>query len=146
MKPFQLEAVLKQRKLQVDLAQKRLSQAQDQFVRVTSIYNSKRESYKKLSAEIVSMQSKGVLIHELLLHEEHSVFLKDEIVKINENLQTKKKIAEEAREHLISSVKSHKILAELKERQNAAYQQYLDKKENDMLDEIAVVRHGKSVL
>lgn len=143
MKPFQLAAVLQQRQLQKDEAQRRLSEAEMQRDRVAAICKTKEQQLKAVNNDLQRVQKEGVVIHKLIALEEHSLFVKEEILKIQKNLNTKETIVEEQRKHLIFCAQQYKIMDELKKKQNAAYKLFLDKKESAMLDEIAVVRHGK---
>ena len=47
------------------------------------------------------------------------------------------------RENTIKRSKERKVMEKLKEKQNATWQQYLNKKEAALLDEIAVIFHER---
>lgn len=143
MKPFRLAAVLQQRQIQKDEAQKRLSDAQKQRDRVAAICKSKMQQLENLNNDLQKYQKEGIVIHKLIALEEHTLYIKEEITKIQTNLKTKEKIVKDQRAHLIACAQQYKIMDELKKKQNTAYKLFLDKKESAMLDEIAVVRHGK---
>lgn len=143
MKPFRLGAVLQQRQLQKDEAQKRLTEAEAQRDQVAEIYNNKKKQLTDLNIQIDRVQKEGIVIHKLIALEEHSLYLNQEVMKIQANLNAKQKVVEDLRAHLITCAQQYKIMDELKKKQNAAYRAFLDKKEAAMLDEIAVVRHGK---
>ena len=146
MKPFKLNAVLQQRQIRKDEAQKRLADAQTQKDLVESIHKTKQRELTELHQDIIRLQDEGIVVHELISFEQRTSYLSEELVKISNNLKIKKKIVEDQREHLIGCARQHKIMEELRDKQNRAYRQYLDKKEAAMLDEIAVVRHGKEQL
>ena len=143
MKPFKLNVVLQQRQIKKDEAQKRLADAQTQKDTVQNIYTTKQRDLTTLNQDIRRLQDEGIVVHELISFEQRTNYLQEELIKIRKNLKTKEKIVADQRQHLIECARQHKIMEELRDKQNRAYRQFLDKKEAAMLDEIAVVRHGK---
>jgi flagellar export protein FliJ len=61
-------------------------------------------------------------------------------------LQEKIKIVESKRSNLITKSRDHKVLQALKEKQNKTWTKYLEKKESNMLDEIAILHHTRTPL
>lgn len=81
---------------------------------------------------------------ELARYEERINYLRQQIILMNRELDRKKKIVQQKKIILLEKSKEHKVLEKLKENQNNAWQNYQNKKEAAMLDEIAVLRHERN--
>ena len=142
-KPFTLDTVLKYRKRLEDLAKNRLFEAKN----IHSIIKDKLQSEKKaltaLIEETENLQLEGVEIRKLILFEEKITVLQKNLIAIEKNLQEKAKIVEQEQKNLLKRSRERQIMDRFKIEQNASWQRYLDKKEAAMLDEIAIIRHGK---
>lgn len=90
-------------------------------------------------------QLQGILAVELGRFEESISYSRGEIKSLQQLLLEKKEICENKRTHLIKKSRDYKVLQELKERQNSAWKKYIDKKEANMLDEIAILHHERPV-
>ena len=145
MKPFTLQAVLDLRKRREDLAQNRLFEAKQAVKRIeTKLLQEQRILTETLNI-LDSLQKEGIEIGTLIRYEDKIQRLRDNIQAIEKNLQNKKTIVQQVHEMLVACSKEHKIMKRLKEEKNKAWQQYLNKKEVAMLDEIGVMRHDNTV-
>lgn len=145
MKPFSLETVLKHRKRLQDEAQTRLANAQKTRDIVKQKLQEKNIIYKQTIHNLEEQKTKGMDISTLQIYEHHLTLVHDEIKKITKNLQIKEKLVLNERNHLTKKAKDYKIMCQLKDKQNAAWRQYVAKKEDAFLDEIAVMRHNKEI-
>ena len=143
MKPFSLETVLKYRKRLEDIAKNRLHEAQTARQMVQDRLAAEEQEYAGLLATLDRRQFEGIDILELIRYEEQIMFSKNRIAAIRKTLDDKTARVVEARELLIRRSKERNVMEKLKTRQNQAWQNYLDKKEAAMLDEIAVLYHER---
>lgn len=143
MKPFSLDTVLKYRKRLEDIAKNRLHEAQTARQMVQDRLAAEEQEYAGLLATLDRRQFEGIDILELIRYEEQIMFSKNRIAAIRKTLDDKTARVVEARELLIRRSKERNVMEKLKTRQNQAWQNYLDKKEAAMLDEIAVLYHER---
>lgn len=141
MKPFSLDTVLKFRKSQEDLAQRRLFEARTNRDLVQQKLLSEQSKLTDLVSLTERLQIDGINITELILHEQRILHLKTNLQAIEKKLTEKKDLFEKEMQNLVHRSKERQIMERLKTHQNAAWRQYLDKKEAAMLDEIAIMRH-----
>lgn len=140
-KPFSLDTVLNYKKRRKDEAGQRLVQAIKNKEAVAQKLANKLFEQIELSTQLEELQNKGIDIQMLILYEDRIEFLKHEADSIEKNLKAKERIVDTERNHLIACAKEHKILSQLKEKQNNAWRQHLSKKEASILDEVAVTRY-----
>lgn len=144
-KPFSLDTVLKVRKRKEDLAQQKLQQAIAVQKEVEAKLLAARLNQQEVIQTLEIKQHEGMLAVELGRFEERITFAQGEIESLQKLLHEKTKLCENKRSLLIEKSRDYKVLFELKERQNKAWKQYLDKKEANMLDEIAILHHDRRV-
>lgn len=142
MKPFTLHTVLEHRKRQENLAQHRLFEAK----KIRQIIADKLElevnSHRTLIAEAEMKKQEGIEIVALIRIEDKINAIGENIRAIRKNLEDKEKTVELEQANLLVRSKERKVMERLKEEQNRNWQNYLNKKEAAMLDEIAIIRHG----
>jgi len=142
-KPFSLDIVLKIRKRKEDLAQQKLMQALSKQKDIEENIKTAQIELLDLTRLLGKKQQQGMLATELSLFEERIDFSNGTIKSLKKMLQEKKKIVANKRKHLIAKSRDHKVLQALKDNQNKTWKQYLDKKEANMLDEIAILHHSR---
>ncbi len=143
MKPFSLETVLDYRKRLEDIAKNRLFEAQSEKQKVQDKLRQEETSYAHLLETLDRLQTEGIAILELIRYEDQILFTKHRIVAIQKTLSEKITRVAAEREHLVKRSKERKIMEKLKEKQNRSWQEYLNKKEAALLDEIAIIFHDK---
>lgn len=141
MKPFSLETVLKFRKRRRDEVTQRLIRAEQTRDIVADRLREKQQEYKNLLIDLEVKQKKGVTIELLIMYEEQILYFKHEILSIKRNLEDKERIVENEKKHLMQTAKEYEVMIQLKDRQNSAWKNYLNKEEMKQLDEVAVMRH-----
>lgn len=146
MKPFTLHSVLKYKEQLEDVAINNLTVAKQQEQQVEEQLQEQHHRKRNLIEHIEQVQAEGVDITELMHQEEHLAYVKQAIVDLNEELVKRKKHVAATRKELLLKSRDKQVLERLKEKQNAAYKKYLDKKEAAVLDEIAVNSHNSGEL
>ncbi len=101
------------------------------------------DALSELYADLTLERAQGTTVDRLLLFEKHIVIKQEKIEQLQAELEKQEKVVERRRRHLLQASQDKKALEKLKERQNLAYKKFRDKKEAAMLDEIAVLRHGR---
>jgi len=143
MKPFGLQTVLDYRKRLEDAAQHKLVEARNVYVQIQKRFQTEERKLRDTLAERQRKEEEGISITELIRYEDHVERLERNLVAIRKTLQEKEHLVREAQAHLMKKAQEKQILEKLKESQNNAWRRYLDKKEALMLDEIAIIRHGR---
>ncbi len=143
LKPFTLDSVLNFRKLQENLAQEQLVQATRAAESVAKNLEAAKLEQKHLILTLEEKQKKGLLVLEQARFEERIQYGRTQIQLLKNALAEKNRIAQKKRNNLIKKSKEFKILDTLKEQQNKAWKDYLEKKEATMLDEIAILHHDR---
>ena len=82
----------------------------------------------------------------MILFEEKITAAQKNVLAIEKNVQVKAKLVDQEKTNLLKRSREYQVMERLKVEQNASWSQYLDKKEAAMLDEVAIMRHGKNPL
>lgn len=143
MKPFSLHTVLSYRKRLENIAKNRLFEAQTEKQKVQDKLTEEENGYAHLLVTLERLQTEGIDILDLIRYEDQILFTKNRIISIKKTLSEKIARVANEREHLIQRSKERKIMEKLKEKQNQSWQEYLNKKEAALLDEIAIIFHDK---
>jgi flagellar FliJ protein len=143
MKPFSLEHVLDYRVQLEKLALNRFYAAKKVWEKARQEFQHKEHAFKAMIEDLAQRQSLGMDIGEMIRYEERIELLKNELNDLRIRLAEKEKIVQREREIALQKSKERKVMEKLKERQNAAWRRYLDKKEAAVLDEIAVIFHNR---
>jgi len=145
-KPFTLDTVLNYRKRLEDVAKSRFFEAK----KIHAIIREKLVSEKNILSTVIleceELQINGVEITKLILFEEKISAAQKNILAIEKNIQEKAKLVDQEKANLLMRSREYQVMERLKVEQNNSWRQYLDKKEAAMLDEVAIMRHGKNPL
>lgn len=141
MKPFRLDSVLNYRKQLEDIAVNRLFEAKRQQEIIKLKLNEENRSLAALIEKTAQMQNDTVPILDLINYENRILFTKNNIAAVKKTLIEKNTNVEKARQNLVTKSKERQIMASLRDQQNQAWKDHLNKKEIAMLDEIAIIRH-----
>lgn len=142
-KPFTLDSVLKLRKRHEDMAQDQFVQAKLAVEHAQVALDTAKHKLQNLISVFEEKQKIGMLALELARFEERIVYSTSELQLLKNTLEKKKEVAHSKRKILLQKAKEHKILTSLKEQQNKAWKEHLNKKEAAMLDEIAIIHHDR---
>lgn len=143
MKPFALHAVLKYRRQLEDAAQKRLFQAQEAEAKLKEALLRVEEELAELYTGLQRENEQGITVDRLVLFNDRIDLVKEQTARRKTELEKQQVQVAQKRQQLIKASKDRKIIEKLEEQQNAAYKQYIEKKEAGMLDEIAVLSHER---
>ncbi len=143
MKPFSLTKVLKYRKQMEDAAALQLAHAQQQLEMAQRDLEKVEKELTTLITELNTIQEAGIGIEDLLRYENRISWLKTErenrVVVFEsalENVNTKRLI-------VLEKSKNKKVLEKLKKKQDLQWHKHQNKRENNILDEIAVFSHDR---
>ena len=141
--PFALNSVLKFRKRQENLAQEQFIQARIAAESAEKELNTAKIEQENLIHALETEQEKGLFVQDLARFEDRIQYGKRQIQLLRKNVQKKNDITQRKRKHLIEKSKEFKTLDSLKEQQNKIWNDYLEKQEAAMLDEIAILHHDR---
>ena len=139
-----MEPVLRYRKQLEDEARQKLFQSLEEEAAAGKALMAARNKLRNLYEQLAAERSLGTTVDRLQLFENSIPLEQKKIQRLEEELEKKKEAAARRRRHLLQASQEKKALEKLKERQNRQYTQYLEKREAAMLDEIAVLRHGRN--
>lgn len=143
MKPFTMHAVLKYRQQLEDIARQRLYQALEVEARMQAALLQVKEELAELYTSLQKDKEQGTTVDRLILFD-HRIEVVQELVASRQSELEKQQVqVAKKRQQLVKASKDRKIMEKLREQQNAAYAQYLEKKETIMLDEIAVLSFAR---
>ena len=142
MKPFRFNTILNYRKRLEDLAVTRLKEARNaQQIVLLKLKNAEKQ-LSQLIDDLDALQKEPLSILDLIHYENRITYMKKNISAIRKTVKEKTDLVELERKNLLRKTQERQIMESLKERQNKAWQEYLNKKEIAMLDELAVTRHN----
>lgn len=142
MPPFTLDAVLNYRKIQEDIAQYRYAEANRLRAAVSSRLDDELALLAGVLSEREERQRHGVAIIQLLFYEERITYLEATVAAMRKTLAEKEALVNLERENLLQKSRERQVMEKLRDQQNKAWREHLNKKEAAMFDEIAVIRHG----
>ncbi len=143
MKPFTLDTVLSYRQRLEDIATNNLIKAKQLEQSVQTKLSGLQNEYRELIARRERVQQEGVIITELISLEDHISFAKKKITELEVELTKKRDHVARTRKELLRKSRERQVMEKLKEQQNAAWKEHLNKKEASVLDEIAIIFHNK---
>jgi flagellar FliJ protein len=143
MKPFTLDAVLQHRKSLEDQAAYRLVKAREEEKEAQRRLNDEEETLKILIETMAREQTLGIEVVKLAQFEQRIILIGKQVQALQATLLKKQEAVNRAQKHLVAKSKDRKIMETLQQKQDEAWQQYLNKKETATLDEIAVIFHNR---
>lgn len=139
MKPFALGTVLKYRKQLEDAAHQELRRALQAEARLLETLQRVQTDLSDLYAGLNRDHVQGTTADQLLLYEHCLALVREQEQRRLKDVARQRQQVEQKRQLLVKTSTDRKILEKLREQQNSAYRQYLDRKETKMLDEIATL-------
>jgi flagellar protein FliJ len=143
MKPFSLDTVLNYRVQLEKIAKNRLHAAEKKRAETLLQLQQKEALFNILVGDLARLQSQGMDVVEMIRYEERINVEKNELDLLKNTLVEREETVLRERENTITKSKERKVMEKLKEKQNTAWQHYLNKKEAALLDEIAVIFHER---
>lgn len=143
MKPFSMDAVLKYRQQLEDIARQRLYQALEEEARMQTALLQIKEELSELYTSLQKDKEQGTTVDRLILFDHRIEVVQELVARRQSKLEKQQVQVVKNRQQLVKASKDRKIMEKIREQQNAAYAQYLEKKETIMLDEIAVLSYAR---
>ncbi|MEE4165776.1 MAG: flagellar export protein FliJ [Desulfocapsaceae bacterium] len=143
VKPFSMGAVLTYRKRLKDQAVSSFQLAQRERNSAEEACIAKRNEYAALVDTLSKLEIEGITVDEHIRYQNRIEFVTAELIKHEETLKKKTETVLLRRKQLTKRRKEERALEKLKEKQNAEYLKFIDKKESAMLDEIALIHRGR---
>ena len=138
MYKFSLEPVLKYRKLLEEDIQKDFAvlkrQLLDEKVRLSNF----EQVRDRFSGELQQKQVKSISVSDILLYTDYLQEVSKEIEKQSEKILEAEKRVDQKREELVGAMKNRKIIDRLREKGLKTHVQEVSKKEQDLMNEVAV--------
>ncbi len=138
-----MEPVLRYRKQLADEARQKLFASKKKEGEIQGNLFQMEKRLARLYADLAHEKAEGTTVDRLLLFENRILTLQEALRELHTELEEQQKIVIRRRRRLLQAGQDKKALEKLKEKQNLAYKQFRDKKEAAMLDEVAVLRHGR---
>ena len=135
---FNLEPVLKHRKLVEENLQKELAVLKLLLVNERERLQTYKESRSKFLVELQRKQEQGTTISDVFLYLPFIEQLSKDIEKQNMTVSDLEKDVEQKRQDLVEATKKKKTLEKLKDKGLKAYKQEMIKNEQEFLNEVAV--------
>ena len=88
-------------------------------------------------------RARGTTADRLLLYEHRITLVREQEQRRLKDVARQRQQVEQKRQVLVKASTDRRILEKLRDQQNTNYRQYLDRKETEMLDEIAVLSHER---
>jgi flagellar FliJ protein len=120
-------------------ANKALKEAQDNLA---SVKNRFLKGNKELITRMRTTISSGELNHTM----EYLNGLEHQIASHERTVEEKQAQVRDKRAELLSKTKEYKVMAKLKEKDRKRWEEKAAKEEQKILDELAVIRHGRAFL
>lgn len=143
MQPFKLDAVIKFRKQLEDTARQNLFTALEKETEAQAIRTRHQQDRDHLYLRLQQEKEQGTTAPRLIMLENRIALVKEQVSAADQGVQKAEREVESKRKALLKASQDRKVIEKMKEKQNNAYQEHLNKKELAMLDELAVLFHKK---
>ena len=143
VKKFTMDSVLRFRKQQEDILTQKYQKVQRQEAETRKKLECLISDHTLLVTTLSDKQEDGITISDLACFDQRISYIKQQKEIVQNELRRRQKTVEKARKRLLSKSQEHKALKTLKEKQDKAWKEHLNKQEAIMLDEIAVLRHER---
>jgi flagellar FliJ protein len=142
---FRLEPVLDYREIREDLAQRRLADAMREAARVEEVLAGLRQRRERLIEEMAMSQDGAVNLVQVQQCVDYLGYLLACIDRTRAELAEMVAHVEQRRRELVEATRDKKVLERVKERDFAEYVREAQALEQKFLDEVATIRHARSM-
>ena len=143
MKPFKLQTVLDYRQTLCNIAQQDLCRTLEEEKDLIARLDRERQDLDNLYADLAKRQQSGTTGLELVLYENCCAHKAESLGSLEKELGIIRRKVTAQRQALCETDRDKKLLERLKEKQMAAYNLELYRKEVSKQDEIAIQKHGR---
>jgi len=143
VKPFQFQSVLNYRRRLEDKARKNLMRVLREEEEILARRKQAAAELDELYNRQLIRRQEGVTIDHFLQTDARKAVIREQLNLCDEQLAKVREKVRLRRNGLLKAGQDKRALEKLKEKQNRAYRQYLQKKEAILLDETAILFHGR---
>lgn len=143
MKPFRLHTVLRYRRTLENWAQERLIRSREEEERLSNELDREQGCLRELCTEFEDRKRQGMNVGEILVYQNHLRRVRNMIAQRESELQSAREDVARKKQELSQRSRERKLMEKLKEKQDSRYEQYLEDKEKQELDEFAVLFHER---
>jgi len=142
LKPFTMDSVLTYRQQLEDAARQELFRALEQKAGL-------RRQLRRVEDELTTLyrnleqERKATTAQRLIMYERRIHIVRERLARLEEEMDRQQERVRQRRRHLLKASQERKVLEKLREQQNRNYRNHLNRKEAQMLDEIAVLFHER---
>ena len=134
MQPFKLDAVIKFRKQLEDTARQNLFTAREEEAAAQAVLTKQQQDLDHLYFSLQQEKEQGTTAPRLIMMENRIALVKEEVSTAREVIEKAQIEVESKRKALLKTSQDRQVIEKMKEKQNNAYKQHLNKKELAMLD------------
>ena len=138
---FNLESLLNYRRYQEEILQKELADFKNELVQHEQKLHQMKRDWRKCSLDLHQRQEKGDTVSGLIIYFRYLDRLSMDIDNQKQRIVKAKKQFNRKRRELLEIIKKRKTLEKLKEKGLLDYTQSMLKKEQNLMDEAAAIRH-----
>lgn len=142
MYKFNLESLLNHRRYQEEILQKELADCKNHLTEQQQRLQTIKHKQRKYSNELHQRQKKDGTVSDLIMYFRYIERLSTDLDNQKRQVALAKKQFNQKRKDLIEMMKKRKTLEKLREKGFKAFQQQLQKKERDFMDEVAAKLHN----
>lgn len=142
---FRFETLSRVRKIKEDMALQEFSRAQKKVQDLEALKADKLARRLSAVLELMSKMEKGIPARDIKTYTYYITLMEDEAEQIDTLIANARKVLEEKREELLKAKQEHKAMERLREIDLTRYNAEQSRLEMNFIDEIAIMRHGRSV-
>jgi flagellar FliJ protein len=143
MKRFKLQSVLDYRQILENQAQQRLAESLDAEAALIVAIEAEEKELQNLYVDLAKRQQEGISLHDLTLYENRISHKIEQLALYADQLAELRQEIERRRHALKEACQEKKLMEKLKEKHEEAEMLQLRRQENALLDEVAVLFHGR---
>ena len=137
-----MQPVLKYRQQLEDMARQSLVNSQRRLTELEQVATHLRTEIQKVTQTLEEKSSLGISADSLQLHRNWLEKLQQQLLEAEENLQHQQDSVNRRRDLLLRASQERRALEKLRDQQDQAYDDWCNQRENNLLDETAILRHS----
>jgi flagellar FliJ protein len=142
---FRFETLSRVRKIKEDMALQEFSRAQKKLQDLEGLRADKLARRMATVLELMAKMEQGIPARDIKTYTYYISLMEEQVEKIDALIVNAKKLLEEKREELLKAKQEHQAMERLREIDFERYQAEQSRLEMNFIDEIAIMRHGRSV-
>ena len=142
MQPFSMQPVLKYRQQLEDMARQSLASSQRRLAELKQVATRIQTEIQKVAQTLEEKSSIGISGDSLQMHRNWLERLQQQLQEAEEHLQHQQDSVNRRRDLLLRASQERRALEKLRDQQDQAYDDWCNQRENNLLDETAILRHN----